>query len=103
MRHGGGTRSCGHLRYCPNGVSRSRLPWRAWARIVSRGGVADGGERLARGEHRVDCGGKEHVRAFHRHRGRASQWRGVTFCRRGETGGGVLHHEMWTPQYKYIE
>jgi hypothetical protein len=55
---------------------RPHLRWRAWARIVSRGGVADGGARLARGEHRVDCWGEEHGGAFHRQRGRASRWRG---------------------------
>jgi hypothetical protein len=48
---------------------RSRRAWRRSAGEVSRGGVADGGVRLARGKHHVDCGGEEHGHTFHRRRG----------------------------------
>jgi hypothetical protein len=98
MRHGGGARSCGRLHYGCNGAPRPHLPWRAWTRIVSRGGVADGGARLARGEHRDDCEGEEHGGAFHRQRGRASRWRGSRARRDGRGhanhGGGVAGAEV---------
>jgi hypothetical protein len=114
MRHGGGARSCGRLRYSCNGAPWSHLPWRAWARIVSRGRVAYGGARLTRGEHRVDCGGEEHRGAFHRQRGRASRWRGSRARRDGwghaNHGGGVAgaeaEHGVWTPTlqtYRVVE